>query len=349
MATVRTWIKHNWRTLVTAITFMALAVFIYVLRNQIVTTIRNLEHINFWILLFMIPLQGASYHFVALLYRRLFRILDARVGYRSLYRIALELNFVNLVFPSGGFSGFSYFGLRLRTKGVRTGKATLVQTMRFILLFISFQIMLFVGLFILALNGRASNFMILIAGSLATLLFAGTTALTFIIGSEKRIDAFFTFITKVINRIIQLVRPKYPETINVSKARETFREYHGSYKILRTNYRKLKKPLLYALAINGAEILTIYVVFVAFGQWVNPGAVIIAYAVANFAGLISVLPGGIGIYEALMTGVLAAGGVPASLSLPIIVTYRVLSISIQVIPGGYYYQRAVREAHVHGK
>jgi uncharacterized membrane protein YbhN (UPF0104 family) len=49
-------------------------------------------------------------------------------------------------------------------------------------------------------------------------------------------------------------------------------------------------------------------------MWVNPGAIILAYAVANFAGLISILPAGVGIYEALMSAVLAATGIPAGVS-----------------------------------
>ena len=84
--------------------------------------------------------------------------------------------------------------------------------------------------------------------------------------------------------------------------------------------------------------------YVAFGEWVNIGAIILAYAVANFAGLISVLPGGIGIYEALMTGVLAAAGIPAALSLPVTVMFRVLSTTLQIIPGYYFYHKAVSEA-----
>jgi glycosyltransferase 2 family protein len=340
---ISTFFRRHWRGILTTITFLALGGFVYALRHQISDTIRNLEEVNLWILLAMAPFQFGHYHFVALLYRSLFRILGNRVAYRFLYRTGLELNFVNLVFPSAGVSGFSYFGIRMRTQHVSTGKATLVQTMRFVLLFIAFQVLLFVGLLLLSLSGRASNFMILIASSLATLLLVGTLGLTFVIGSEKRIDAFFTFLTRVLNKLIQLVRPNHPETISVERAQSAFRDYHGSYKILRTNYRKMLKPLIYALFINLTEIATIYTVFAAFGQWINPGAVIIAYAVANFAGLVSVLPGGIGIYEALMTGVLAAGGVPAALSLPVIVAYRILNIGLQLPFGAYMYHLALNE------
>jgi uncharacterized protein (TIRG00374 family) len=76
---------------------------------------------------------------------------------------------------------------------------------------------------------------------------------------------------------------------------------------------------------------------------VNVGAIILAYAVANFAGLVSVLPGGVGVYEALMTAVLATAGVPASVSLPATVMYRVVNTVLQVPPGYYLYHRSISE------
>jgi uncharacterized protein (TIRG00374 family) len=90
-------------------------------------------------------------------------------------------------------------------------------------------------------------------------------------------------------------------------------------------------------------VLAIYVVYGAFGHWVNIGAIILAYAVANFAGSISVMPGGIGIFEALMTAVLAAAGIPIRLSIPVTVMYRVLNTIIQVPPGYYFYRRALNQ------
>ncbi len=104
-------------------------------------------------------------------------------------------------------------------------------------------------------------------------------------------------------------------------------------------------PLLWGLIANITEVGAVYVVYVAFGHWVNPGAVIIAYAVATFAGILSVLPGGIGVYEILMTSVLAAAGIPASLSLPVTIMYRIINTLIQIVPGYYYYQKAIAPEH----
>ena len=58
----------------------------------------------------------------------------------------------------------------------------------------------------------------------------------------------------------------------------------------------------------------------------------------------SVLPGGVGIYEALMTGVLAAAGIPAALSLPVTVMYRVINTIIQLPPGYILYHNNLHRA-----
>ena len=81
---------------------------------------------------------------------------------------------------------------------------------------------------------------------------------------------------------------------------------------------------------------------------VNLGAIILAYGVANFAGLISVLPGGIGIYEALMTAVLVSTGIPASVSLPVTIMYRVLNTLIQLPPGFYFYHKTINKRKTNG-
>lgn len=127
----------------------------------------------------------------------------------------------------------------------------------------------------------------------------------------------------------------------MAKARTTVEELHQNYKLIERRYRELKNPFWWALVANLAEVGAVYVVYIAFGHWVNPGSVILAYSIANFAGFVSVLPGGVGVYEALMTAVLVATGVPAALSLPVTVMYRVLNMLIQLPPGYIYYHRTL--------
>lgn len=335
--------RTNWKLILNIVTIVALIGLIYAVRDQIKDTITNLSNVNPGALLLMIPAQMLNYHAFAIMYLWLFDVLGEKIKYGKMLVISLELNFVNNVFPSGGVSGFSYFGLRMKSQGVSTGKATLVQLMRFILLFISFQILLFIGLILLAFEGKASGFLMLVAGSLTTLLLVGTIAAGFIVGSQKRINSFFGYITKAINRAIHIFRPNHPETISTARVERTFTELHENYLIFKDNPKILQKPLIWSLVANVAEILTVYVVYIAFGEWVNPGAIIIAYAVANFAGLVSVLPGGVGIYEALMTAILVSAGIPPGLSIPVTIMYRILNMALQLPSGYYFYHRALRE------
>lgn len=332
--------KTNWKLILNVVTLVALLFLIYALRDQISATINNLTKVNAWALLLMIPIEILNYHAQARLYQRLFGIVGNNLPYKYLYKMALELNFVNHVFPSGGVTGISYFGMRLRDgDAISGGRATFIQVMKLAMTLISFEVLIVFGLLSLAVMGRANNMTILVAASLSTMLLIGTAGFVYIAGSRQRINSFITIATKGFNRLIHVVRSNHPETVNISRVEKIFDDFHSSYAQLRQSKQSLRAPFMYALLANITEVMVLYVVYIAFGHLVNIGAVILAYAIANFAGLISVLPGGIGIYEALMTAVLASTGVPAAVSLPVTVMYRVLNTLIQLPPGYYLYHR----------
>lgn len=335
--------KARWRLILTSVTLVALALLIYGLRKEIGGVISNLGKVNTYALLFLLPIEALNYDAYARMYRSFFAILSEKVHYWPMYKLTLELNFVNHILPSGGVSGISYFNIRMRSEGVSGAKAALSQVMKLFLLFVSFQPLLIVGLLFLAVRGHANNLVLVVATSLITLLVVGTLLGIYIIESRSRINTFLLSLTRVVNHIVHLFKPSRPETINLSKARDTFDELHDNYKVIKKDWRSLKMPFLYMSIANITEVAAVYVVYIAFGQFVNVGAVILAYAVANFAGLISVLPAGIGIYEALMTGVLAATGIPVELSIPVTIMYRLLNMTTQLLPGYYFYQKAVHE------
>lgn len=334
--------KSRWKTYITIATFIALAVLIYSLRHQIIEVIQNLRQVNILWLLMIIPFQLLNYDAYARLYKHLFAILGDNVKYRRMYRLTLELRFVNYILPSGGVSGISYFGLRMRREGVSATKGTLAQVMKFLLIFISFQPLLILGLLFLAMRNHVNDLVIVVASALITSLIIGTLLGIYIMESEARINGFIKFVTKALNWVINIFRRRHPETISIEGVEKAVNDLHTNYLILRNNLSKLKLPLMFALIANATEVATLYTVYVAFGEFVNIGAVILAYAVANFAGLISVLPAGIGIYEGLMTAVLAATGIPAKLSIPVTIMFRILTMFIQLVPGYYFYQKSIR-------
>jgi uncharacterized protein (TIRG00374 family) len=210
----------------------------------------------------------------------------------------------------------------------------------------AFEIILIFGAICLAAMGRVNKLVILAVGALSMFLIVLSFGFLFIVGKRSRIDSFFTWLTTFLNRIIGIVRPKSPETINIDAARHIFDDFHSTYLQLKDNYPKLKMPFLYSFVADATEVAAVYAVYMAFGKYVNIGAVILAYGIANFAGLVSVLPGGVGIYEGLMTVVLAGTGIPPGVSLPITVMYRVLNTILQVPPGYILYNKAIKSGQL---
>lgn len=338
------YLRRNWKLIVNIVTLVALVVLAFAIRDQFTMTLKNLLRVNAWALLLMIPAQFLNYDAQARLYKSLFTVVGNKLSYKRLLVSSLELNFVNHVFPSGGVTGISYWGIRMKGEDITPAKATAVHLQKLVLLFLSFEVLIVLSVVALALQGAMSSIILLIAGSLITIVVILTAGFGFIIGSKKRIAGFFAYMSVVLNQLIHKFRPKSPETINIERVRGLFEELHENYMVMRHDWRRLRRPFFWALMANFWEVMTLYVVYIAFGEWVNIGAVILAYAVANFAGLISVLPGGVGVYEGLMTLTLAATGVPSRISLPVTVMYRVLNTLLQVPIGYYFYHRNLARA-----
>lgn len=333
------------RIIINIVTIVALAVLVYFSWDQIHEGLREIGGAKWTIIFLMIPLQLLNYYFIARLYHDYLASIGNKIKMTTMYKIALELNFVNHVFPSGGVAGFSYLGLRLRNQGVPVSRTTLAQTMRFALTFISFLIVLFFGMFALSFSNQVGGATLFIGISITIATIFGSVATVYIVSSESRIKAFTAFLPKVFNKVLNPFTHK-TQSINIIKIEKLFVDLHKDYNLVSKNKNLLRKPFLWALLINITEILTIYLAYIALGQPVNPGAVILAYAVASFAGLIAILPGGIGVYEALMTAVLTSAGVPRALALSATLVYRIFNILFFVPIGYILYQIALRSGQV---
>jgi uncharacterized protein (TIRG00374 family) len=332
---------------INVLTFVALAVLVYFAREQVVQAFRTFADLNLLWITLVIPLQLLNHFSVAKFYQSYLQTLGEHIRLRELYKVSLEMNFVNNVFPSGGVSGFGYLGIRMRKLGVKGSKATLLQTSRHMLTFLSFIMFLLVALFLLSIFGSASRFIVLLASSLSSIIIFGTLVLIYIIGDEMRIKQFVAALPKLINAVFRYILRKKGQTINIDRIEELFGDLHRDYIHVRSNWRSLRRPFMWTSFMNLTEILTIIVVYASFGAFVNPGAIIISYAVANMAGLVAILPGGVGVYEGLMTATMASAGVDKGLALSATLIYRVFNMTIFLPIGWLFYQRALKTESGH--
>lgn len=334
------YLKNNFKLWLNVFTLAALTFLVVISWSQIKEAFSTLARLNAWVLVLIIPMQLIGFYAIAKFYRDFFSSQGNRVSTKEMMKVTLELNFINHVFPSGGVSGFSYLSIRLKSLGVVVSKSTLAQILRFALTFLTFIVILLFGMFVLSLGSETNPFVVLVSSTIIFITVAGTAVGIFIISKASRIKAFVSWLPKALNYISRLLRSNR-EIINIARVEAGLEDLHKDYKQLTKNMKMVKKLSVWAFIANVCEIITIYLVYIAFGEFINPGALIIAYAVANFAGLVAVLPGGVGIYEGLMTAVLVSGGVPRGLALSATVVFRILTMSIFLPVGFLFYQKAL--------
>ena len=331
---------------INAVTILALLLLVVFARDQIAEAFRTFTQLNVIWLAAIIPIQIMNHFAVAKFYQSYLKTLGKKIPTKRLFKVSLEMNFVNNVFPSGGVSGFGYLSYRLKGLGVKGSQSTLLQTSRHFLTFLSFVVYLLIALFLLSTFGSASRIIILIASSMSSIIIFLTLVLVYIISDEKRIKQFTAALPKLINKVANQFRAKKKPTINVERIEELFGDLHEDYVRVRKNWKDLRYPFFWTMIMNLTEITTIFIVYLSFAEIVNPGAIIISYAVANVAGLVAVLPGGVGVYEGLMTGVMASAGIREALALSATVVYRVFNMGIFLPIGYFFYRRAMKNRPV---
>lgn len=331
----------RWKLILNIITFAALGLILYFAREDITTVFKNLGSLNLWVLLLMVPVQFLVFYAMAKVFYYFFNASGTALTTKQLFSPMMELNFVNHVLPSVGISGFTYLTLRLKPLGVTTAKSTLAQLARFAFVFIGFIGLMLISLILLAADGKTNSLIILIVSAVTFSMIFGTGILVFIIGRESRISWFAGGFARFINRLVGVFRPGRPEVISLDRVHQTFSELHKDYILVRQNAGRMKKVIMWAVIVDVLELVLLYLTFVAHGAWVNPGIPAIGFVTASLAGLFAILPGGLGVYEPLMTAVFISTGVPAALALSATLVYRVVTLIISLLSGYVLYQKAI--------
>jgi uncharacterized protein (TIRG00374 family) len=339
--------RSGWRLWLNAATLTLIAVVLFVARDQLVEAWHLLSRVNIWILLLLIPVQIFGYYAAGEIFFTYLRgrgQLKKTSGWDSA-SMALELNFVNHVFPSGGIAGISYMVWRLNKLGVKAGQATMAQIMRYVVTAGTFFVLLTFALLFMAADGRVSNAVamtaaVTVTGGIFLVLFA-----SYLVGSEKRMRSFARWLAGGVNALVKKITfgKVKKNVLPIAKSVKFFLDFHEDYVVLKSQKRLLIKPIVWSFVFNLLDLALFIVAFVALGEWVNPAVLLMGYGVASLAGLVVLTPGGAGAYEAIMVGILTAGGVAASTALAGVILSRTLLMAGTLLSGYFFYQKALRK------
>ena len=334
----------SFRSWVTIITLVLLALVIYFGRHEIIHAFRLLGRVNIWILVLIIPVQLLSYYAVG---GMIFAYLRSKGNLKDtthwqMTRMALELNFVNHILPSGGAAGFSYLGWVLGRHGVSPGRATMAQIIRFLMGFSAFIVLLFVAVIVLTLDHHVNHVVIIISSALTTAAILLLILSVFVIGSKKRLDSFSGWLTRTVNKVVHFfTMGRKEQVLNTATLKAFFYELHEDFVHIKADKSVLIKPFLWGFVMNACDVALLAIAFMSLGFFVNPATLYVAFGVSSIASVFSVTPGGAGVYETIMITFLASAGVPAGIAIAGTLLARVSLLLGTIVFGYFFYQLTI--------
>lgn len=326
-------------------TFVLIVVVLFLARDHIVQAWDLLLGANWWILLLLIPAQIFSYYtggevIFAYLRGRGKLIKTSRM---DAAKMALELNFVNHVFPSGGIAGMSYMAWRLGKLGVPAGQATMAQIVRYVVTFATFIGLLAISLIFVTVDSKTSSWIVMVASTAITSIILLGLFASYLVGSERRMRSFARWLARSINKLVRQISFGRidRDVLAVDKSERFFIDLHEDFIMLKNQKKMLTKPIIWSVASNVTAIIMFMITFWSLGYYVNPAVIIVAYGAASTAGLFVLTPGGAGAYEAIMVGILTAGGVTLSSAFAGVLLTRTILLVGTIATGFFFYHRAL--------
>ncbi|MFY9228481.1 MAG: lysylphosphatidylglycerol synthase transmembrane domain-containing protein [Candidatus Microsaccharimonas sp.] len=326
------------------ITLILLGVVVILAWPQIVKAWYLFDRVNPGVLLILIPVQLFSYYATG---GMIFSYLRSKgdlkdMSHWRMARIALELNFVNHVLPSGGVAGFSYMGWVLSKHKVSVGRSAMSQIVRFMLTFLSFILILIVAVVMLIVDHKIDRVILLLSIILTVLSIGVTVGGIVLIANKRRLESFSSWLTKVSNKVVRFVtRGRKKNVVKIATFLTFFGDLHDDYLAIRRDRRILIRPFIWAILANLADVALIWISFWALGFTVNPALLFVAFGLASLAGALALTPGGAGVYETIMITFLASGQVPANVAIAGTLLARVTLVLGTVLFGYLFYQFTV--------
>lgn len=334
----------SFKTWMSITTLALVGIIIFLSRGELYRAWELLGGVNLWVLVLLIPSQIVVYYIGG---EMMFSYLRAKGATKEipapdLAKMALEVNFVNHVLPSGGVSGISYMSWRLSKYDISPGRATMAQLVRFAMAFLAYVALMVVAVVVVTIDSGVNRWIIFI--SFLVIIFSlviGIGAM-YILSNRRRMWRFADHVVRYGNRLVSKVTfGRKKRTFRYSKVEKFFTDMHFDYVALQRDRNILIRPFLWGVAYTVGDVLLYLITFWAMGLFFNPAPLLIAYGIASLAGMVVITPGGTGAFEAVMIGFLAIAGVNKGEAIAGVILTRVILLLGTIVLGYAFYQKSI--------
>lgn len=221
-----------------------------------------------------------------------------------------------------GTAGMTY--LWLRRRGVSPGAAGLGGWIPIFLNDAMLALISLIGLLTLILLKKFSSILVLGLTIAVLILAGGLGALLWSLTHREKMTPIATAIARFAARFRRKAYDRHSTEATVGRLLEAWDT------LLQGGWRG---PATGAALNAGFDMLTLAFLFLAAGHGVSLLVLVAGYGVPQLLGKLTVILGGIGVVETTMVGLYGALGVPLSISVVVVLVYRLFSFWLPTLAG----------------
>lgn len=315
-----------------------IVVLVIVQIGQFQALVNVINRVNWWILLVVLALRFLYYWTNAKYFEAYLANFNHKPKFRDLFKDIVVVNFADTVFPSGGVSGIAVLRGRLRRHNVSAHTSTVAQAFYKGFTGISFIVLLLTSLVLLFFSRKIEmvSFRLILVVLLFMLIIS--IILLALILHRKTLTKLAYLSTRPFNWLLKKFKRN---SLGKDQLHDLIDRFYETLTDYRKDWRKLVKPYVWCFLSLLIDIGSLYMVFVAFGVYPNPGVIIAAFLVAMVLSLVSIFTSGIGVFEIGMVSVLVGLGIGFDVSFSASVMYRFIALWLFLPIGLYFYKRTM--------
>jgi uncharacterized protein (TIRG00374 family) len=292
---------------------------------------RVLVEANWWQVLPALAFTAGSYLCLSYGMAAVFSIFRIRLGTRDLLEIGFVSNALNYLLSVGGTIGLSLRFMLMKRRGLSAEDILAPSLFHSYFNNLALFALLPVGLLNILLSHPLS---------IGSRWGIGTGAVILVI--LLILATLLVFISKVriflLNQLARLWR-----TITHKEIGPALRDFNNALEkgviTIRRHPISLLRPVLFIIGDWTFSIMALWFCFLSFGTHLGVGTLITGFGAGVTVGLLSLIPGGLGIQEGSMSAVYAGLGVPLEQALLAAVLFRVVYYFVPFLISLAFYRR----------
>jgi phosphatidylglycerol lysyltransferase len=290
-----------------------------------------------WVLVAFV-VQGVYFIVFTASYQAAFATVEVKSRVRDLLPVLFGSIFVNVVVPSGGTGGAALFVDDAARRGQQPSRAATGLLLQLVSDYGAFTLILAIGMVYLFVQHDLKIYEVITAIILMAITLGLTGIITLGLWRPSVLRRLLDWFQKLVNRVA--LRLKRSPFLAEGWAEKNAGEFVDASTAILRHPLRLVRTLALTLTAHLLDILTLYFLFLAFGEPIQIGPLVAGYAMGILFWIVSITPQGIGVVEGVMALVYTALHVPPAVATTVALAFRGLTFWLPFFIGFVLLTRA---------